>query len=784
MYTFKNDILKISVRNLVEFICRHGDIDNRRGSGVDINAMDAGSKAHRKIQKQMGSEYEAEVPMKMEFDCVSYRIVLEGRADGVITEPDLVTIDEIKGIYKDLKNLSEPVYVHKAQAMCYAYMKCVKDNLGKVGIMMTYVNLDNQEIKHFNEVLTFDELKIWFDNMFNCFKKWTDFLFRAKQIRKETLTSVGFPFEYREGQRDIAVSVYKTIKQQKKLFVQAPTGVGKTMSTVFPSIKAIGEDLGDKLFYLTAKTITRTVASEAFDILRNNGAYFRTAVITAKEKICFNEECTCNPVACPYARGHFDRVNDAVFDIITHEEIIDRSVVEEYAKKHNVCPFEFSLDVTYWVDGIICDYNYVFDPNVYLKRYFSDSCDGEYIFLIDEAHNLVDRAREMYSAVLYKEEFLEAKRLLGDFDKRLSNALVKCNKLMLELKREADSLKVYESIAPFLQALERLEEQFARFFEERRDFEYNANLTELFFKVRHFLNMNENIEDNYVIYSDHTAQGFMMKLFCVNPSKCLKQCLKKGNASVFFSATLLPVNYYKELLSDVNDYAIYICSPFPQKNRALLIGRDVTSKYTRRNENEYLKIKRYINEVYNHNKGNYMVFFPSYNYMEKVYDYFSEKEREDINILVQTIGMDEEKKEEFLNHFLLGEKPCVGFCVIGGVFSEGIDLKNESLIGCIIVGTGLPQICAERQLLRDYHEKLGENGYDYAYVYPGMNKVMQAAGRVIRTMEDKGIILLLDERFTKKDYLRLFPAEWDDYVVTDLENVIKHISTWEQDEKY
>lgn len=772
MYTFKDDILKISVRSLVEFICREGDIDSRRGRGGDKAAMEAGSKAHRRIQKQMGSQYEAEVPMRMEFPSLNYTIVIEGRADGVITEDEGITIDEIKGTYRNLKYLDAPVGVHKAQAMVYAYMKSVADSLESIRVMMTYVNLDTDEVKYFTETFTFGQIEEWFTGVLESFRKWSDFLYESKRRRQESLKGMEFPFAYRAGQRDIAVSVYKTIRMQKKLFIQAPTGVGKTMSTVFPAVKAIGENLGDKLFYLTAKTITRTVAEEAFAILRSKGAYFRTATITAKEKICMCGKPECNPLACPYAKGHFDRVNDAVYDMVTHEDVISREVIEDYANKYTVCPFEFSLDATYWVDGIICDYNYVFDPDVYLKRYFADGASGDYIFLIDEAHNLVDRARDMYSAALYKEDFLKVRKLVEKVDKRLSSALAKCNKNFLELKRTCDDVVVLGSIGAVTMSLDRLFEEFTRFFEEKPEFEYSEEASELFFAVRHFLNMYDLIQDNYVIYGEQTDNGFMLKLFCVNPSPCLAQCLMKGKAAVFFSATLLPVTYYKELLSDRDDYAIYIRSPFDTDNRLLAVGYDVTSRYTRRNESEFLKIKDYIDKITAQKKGNYMVFFPSYGYMDSVYKLYGENERG--GILVQNRGMTEAEREQFLDRFRAEQAEntgCTGFCVTGGVFSEGIDLKNESLIGCIIVGTGIPQICTERRLLKDYYDEKDGNGYNYAYTYPGMNKVLQAAGRVIRTMDDVGVIVLLDERFSRSEYVRLFPEEWADYKLCSRKDV-------------
>lgn len=785
MYTFNADTIKISVRNLVEFICRGGDLDSRRGGPSSDKAMEAGRIAHKRIQSSMGSQYKAEVPFEAvvprvavidghEGEECNYNIVVNGRADGVFSEEDLVTIDEIKGIYKDLRYLDEPFYVHKAQAMCYGYMKCIEDNLDRIGIRMTYINLDTEEIKYFSEVLSFNEISNWFLGVIEAFSKWTDYLFIHRILRTESIKHIDFPFEYRAGQRDLVVNVYKTIKLDSVLFIQAPTGVGKTMSTVFPAVKAMGEGLTDKIFYLTAKTITRTVSEEAFSILSKQGLNIKSMTITAKEKVCLNDELKCDPVSCPYAKGHFDRVNDALYDMIMNETHIDRDCIAMYAMKHQVCPFEFSLDASYWCDAIICDYNYVFDPNVYLKRYFADETGGDYVFLVDEAHNLVDRAREMYSAVLSKEHLLETARLVKDVDKRLYNSLKKCNKVMLEMKRECENYLVLESIGELSLEVSRLSEQLTRFSEEKNDFEFSKEVSDMFFEVRHFLNMYDNIGDNYITYSENTEEGFVVKLFCVNPSANIRNCVNKGRAAVFFSATLLPVTYYKELLGKADDYAIYAHSPFDPDKRLLLVAGDVTSRYTHRNENEYRKIKYYIDTIRKEHPGNYMVFFPSYGYLNSVYELYAD-ENDVSDIVVQKSGMNEEERESFLANFE-NRDAVTGFCVTGGIFSEGIDLKNESLIGCIIVGTGIPQIGTERKLLSDYYEERKGSGFDYAYTYPGFNKVMQAAGRVIRTTEDIGVIALLDDRFLRREYISLFPQEWSNFKRTNKSVLLSQVS--------
>ncbi|WP_099468598.1 ATP-dependent DNA helicase [Konateibacter massiliensis] len=769
--------IRISVRNLVEFILRSGDIDNRQGNKSDKDAMQAGSKMHRKIQKQMGLEYHAEYPLKIQIEKPDFTITLEGRADGIIIEETNVTIDEIKGVYFDLNHLTEPIEVHRAQAMCYGYIYGSQEGLSQIDIQLTYCNLDTEQKKYFKETIEFQTLEKWFLDLMEEYYKWAQFQYEWRITRNESIRPIEFPFPYREGQRNLAASVYTSINRKKRLFIQAPTGVGKTMSTVFPTIKAIGEGLGEKIFYLTAKTITRTVAEEAFDILKQNGLRGKVVTLTAKDKLCLCEETDCNPVNCPYAKGHYDRVNEAVFAMISECDTFSREVIEEYAIKYEVCPFETSLDVSLWCDVIICDYNYVFDPKVSLKRFFSEGVKGEYLFLVDEAHNLVDRGREMYSASLYKEDILELKKEVKFYSRKLEKYLEKCNKDLLEWKRECDTYKLIESISAFALNLMTLAAEIEKFLEENKERDIGEKVLDFYFQVRHFLNMYERLDENYVIYTEHEEDGrFKIKLFCINPSKNLLECLNKGNSTVFFSATLLPVLYYKELLSgDKEDYAVYANSPFPEENRLILIGKDISSKYTRRNALEYQRAADYVEQAVKEQAGNYLVFFPSYSYMRAVYEYMETKE---INCICQKQGMNEKEREEFLEHFTDSKEEIVGFCVMGGIFSEGIDLKNDSLIGVLIIGTGLPQISNEKEILKNYFDAKGENGFDYAYRFPGMNKVLQAAGRVIRTTEDKGVILLLDDRFHTRQYKELFPREWKQTPACTVSDVGVQIQTF------
>lgn len=790
--------IRISVRSLVEFILRSGNLDNRKKTAPD-NAMMEGGRIHRMIQRRMGSEYHAEVVLHYSWNTPLYDLVVEGRADGII-DGDVVCIDEIKGTYRDLEKMKEPVGVHLAQAKCYACIYAILHEQKQMDVRMTYCNLETEELRYFTYTYSEQELKDFFFMLLEEYKKWADFEVQWKEIRTQSIRELQFPYAYREGQKELAVYVYQSIVRGKKLFIEAPTGVGKTLSTVFPSVKAVGEGKANRIFYLTAKTIARTVADNTFQLLRERGLRFKTVVLTAKEKICFLEEADCNPAACPYANGHFDRINEAMYDLLTHEDHYSREKIEEYALKYQVCPFELSLDMSLYSDGILCDYNYVFDPHVYLRRFFGDGSPGSGIgknlFLIDEAHNLVDRGREMYSAVLVKEDFLALKKLVKEYDPRMEKQLEKCSRELLPLKRACEECMVVESreIDGFVLAVERLGEIMEKYLEDHEESPVRSEILEFYFEISHFLEMYDRLDDNYVVYTELGEDGcFLVKLFCVNPAVNLKECMERAESSILFSATFLPIQYYKGLLGgDREDYEVYAKSTFDPGKKALFIGTDVTSRYTRRSEEEYFKIARYLHEITRMRHGNYMIFFPSHSFLQSVYEAYEEhflnpKKEE---CLIQEDYMNEEAREAFLARFE-GNKNCaleeaihieieeedekslLGFCVMGGIFSEGIDLKHDSLIGAIIVGTGLPQVCNEREILKAYFDEMGQSGFDYAYRYPGMNKVLQAAGRVIRTAEDVGIVALLDDRFLSGAYQRLFPREWDSYEAVSVDTVAR-----------
>ncbi len=833
----------ISVRNLVEFMLRNGDIDEGDGSMDPFEAMQAGSRIHKKIQKSMGPDYHAEVGLKTAITFDDYDLFIEGRADGIYYEVsddgsyENILIDEIKGINADVMTLETPRVEHWAQAMCYAYMFIREYIAPGLTVQLTYVNLETEEIKRFSEKLDFAAVEDWFLALIRDYQRWSDYNYYHKLHRNESITPLAFPFEYRPGQDGLVKDVYRSINRKKTLFIQAPTGTGKTISTVYPAVMSMGQGLCEKIFYLTAKTATAGVAMDTFRLLSNNGYMGKTVALTAKDKVCPLEERACNPNDCERARGHYDRINDALFDIISNEDCIGREVIEEYAARHKVCPFELSLDVSLFVDNIICDYNYVFDPNVYLKRFFDSGKKSDMVFLVDEAHNMVDRAREMYSCTLVKEDFLYIKKVMSHYSKKLANACEKCNKILLEYKRKCTgNYLLVDELDLLWNYTLNIQSYFEALFAKKIKFGNDQDIClDFYFAIRDFNNLMVGVDsDHYRIYCEFDEEKhFCLHLFCIDPSECLQKRIDYARACVYFSATLLPINYYKSLLSEGEVYAIYADSVFDTKKRALLIANDVTSKYTRRSQSEYDKFADYIRKITEAKPGNYMVFGPSYKFIEEVYAsfVFSEHRQGTASlplVIIQKPGMSEEEREEFLGMFENDEaqnhmatpgadeaqnhiatpdaaatrvtasvqsntasvqsdiasaqaSTLIAFCTLGGIFSEGIDLIGDKLIGSIILGAGLPQMGNERNIMQAFFDDTGKNGFEYAYLYPGMNKVIQAAGRLIRTSDDVGVMALLDERFMQQSYKKCFPKEWDDYEKVGLNDIsLKLTKFWSE----
>ena len=874
---------QISVRSLMEFVLRSGDLDRTQSGARDPELMVIGTRLHQKYQQAQDAAYQSEVRLSLsvsfgetrvetgsteEGSACSYflpvradlpdgeqqavpvaaELQIDGRADGIALEDGRPVIEEIKSMDMDVRKLKEAIPVHLAQAKGYAYLYARDHGLDDIAVRMVYIPMEEEldGIVTFDYHYSFTELEAWFYEIVLSYGKWV--LFRGHHVegRTETLKELTFPYAYREGQKKLIEDVYRTILREKKLFLEAPTGVGKTLATLYPTVKAMGEGLTDKVFYLTAKTITRTVAEDAVGILQENGAGISSVTITSRERSCILGHADCNPEKCPRAKGHLDRVNDAVFDLIIHESRITRQVVDHYAEKHQVCPFEFCLDISLLTDIVICDYNYAFDPNAHLRRFF-ESVRDQYVFLIDEAHNLVERAKEMYSAEIAEETLKTAKQILaGPKKKAAGNAGKKSRKK----KKEDDQLSLFsmmpdqpeitvlppveepaeedhadawqpsrlekgirDAVTALLAALKTVKEEtaggeitivgavpdavsgavertlraFERMFaEENQRFNQmkgHEDLLSVYFMLRDFQNIEETLDGHYLILSKRTDEkNYRFALSCMNPRSQLQERYAPVRSVILFSATLLPIEYYREELgAEEEDYAVYAPSPFPKENRRILIAKDVTTRYQKRGKNMYARIAAYIAEMACGKCGNYIAFFPSYAFLRAVQEELETTLAEaflpgDVRVLVQTAEMSEQEKEVFLAAF--AEEPVVttiGLAVMGGIFSEGIDLAADRLIGAAIVGPGLPMVTKERELIRRYYEERNGQGFDYAYLYLGMNKVLQAGGRVIRTAEDRGVILLLDDRFLWQDYRKLFPQEWYPHEQITLENLSREL---------
>ena len=755
------DNIKLSVRELVEFVYKSGDINVR---AMSADRVLEGIKAHKLLQSQMEENYHKEFYLKNQFTLNNILFIIEGRADGVIIENGEVTVDEIKSTYTNLDIIDENFNkAHTAQAKCYAYMYSFENEIEAINVQLRYFNLDSQKTKTILSKYSISELELFFYDLLEMYLEWAETIINLNKERKQSINELEFPFlDFRQGQRNFSVAVFRTIKEGKKLFVQAPTGVGKTISALFPAIKSMNYKHNSKIFYLTAKSSTKTIAFDTIKIMVNKGLKLRTAVITAKEKTCFKEETNCDPEYCEYARGYYDKLNVPLKDSLKNNCLYDREYIEEMARKYEICPFELSLDLSYMSDAVICDYNYYFDPRVALQRddVFKNNND---ILLIDEAHNLEDRTRNMYSPELVKEDYYAVYKLMKNINKKISKGLSNINKAFIEIKKtnNEESVVLKNEPSDLINCLRKFVVNAEEYINDKKNENVPDELTDIYFKSIFFIKISEIADENFCYYADFPANKTVVKLFLINPSSILKEIEKNAWSCILFSATLTPLKYFRYMLGgDEDDYILKIKSPFKENNLNLMITKDISMKYSERDNNIEASCEC-INAIITEKSGNYMVFFPSYNFMEKLYSTYADL-YDVSNIIVQTQGINEEEQNDIVNKFRLSTN-VVLFTVVGGIFSEGIDLPLEKLIGAVIIGTGIPQISFERNIIKTFFDNKFDSGYDFAYKYPGFNKVLQSAGRVIRTEKDKGVVLLIDSRLCQINYLRLFPEHWKHY---------------------
>ena len=788
-------IYSVQVRELIEFALRRGDLGRERLFVGPDRAL-AGTRGHQRLQKSRPDGYQKEVAVSYEVETDDLVLRIQGRIDGLIVTSGETTIEEIKTVQGRWDHLADPL--HWAQAKLYAFIYTHEHPLETVAIQLTYLHLERDEVTEFRQLFSRSELAAFFEVTAAIYLDWV----RERHVwcrqRDKSIRSLDFPFrEFRPGQRKLAVAAYRTLAGGGRLFLEAPTGIGKTISVLFPALKALAEGKLERVFYLTARTVGRTVAETTLADLRHAGLRLRTMTLTAKQKLCIRDGHPCDVNTCPLAIGYYDRCRRAMRDALNREGLT-REVLEAISREHQVCPFELSLDLSSWVDAVICDYNYVFDPKVYLRRHFGEQA-REYGFLVDEAHNLVDRARDMFSSELDSQQIQKVGRAIKRPLPRCARALARLSAAMQKLcgptelsvelpvepdfalgeldlfGRESNTLPKVRSIeqltrhegvvttkelptalAPIIEAAM---EEAALWLARNEPAEFRESLLELYFQLHSFRRTAESYDERYVTIVE-AVRSVTVRLFCVDPSHLLRKALERGKAAVFFSATLAPIDYYQSLIGgDAKDPLLQLPSPFPPENLAVLVQDRLRTQHKARAET-LAEVVQAIGALIESRRGNYLVYFPSYQYLKHVCEEF-QKQNPTVRVLAQRPGMNESERETFLAAFSSEhEQTLAGFAVLGGIFGEGIDLVGERLIGAVIVGVGLPQLCIERDLIRDYFHDQTAAGFDYAYTFPGMNRVLQASGRVIRSQSDRGVVLLIDSRFIESRYRRLFPAWW------------------------
>lgn len=770
-------IIRISVRALAEFALEGGDLWL---SGQAVTRMQDGVRGHQAVQNAYGEDFQREVPIRLDFERAGISFSLFGRMDGLSRSLDAPLIEEIKTTALPPESIDADDYpVHWAQAMIYAHMLLQNEGGEQAQVRLTYYNLSGRRAS-FTRNFTKEALQQKFEEWLNPYVQWTRAILDDRVRMEPGLSALRFPFEhFRAGQRTFSAHGYVALRDGKNLLCQAPTGIGKTAASLFPALKAMSAGLVDTVFYLTARTTARLAAQQALEKMRGQGLVLRSVTLTARDKICPCPGCRCRPDECERARGYYDRRRRALYDALKLERL-ERGDIEELAGRHQLCPFELSLDLSEIAQVVICDYNYAFDPWVKLRRYFMEK--GNYALLVDEVHNLPDRAREMYSAQLDEKALRALRRETGRIWGRKS-PLYRCFSSFIHAL--SDYLKPLEQPATLKEKPDALLKSANHFVETARPLMEGAgslhealNLAVL--DALRFARVGENFAaERYAVMCDQNK----IKLWCYDPSNFLRDCLSKVRGAVMFSATLSPMRYYADLCGldlEKGDALLSLPSPFPPEN--LLVMRLPLSTRFNDRARSLDELAQALLGLVRSRTGNYLCCFPSHAYMRALAERL-EPELDGVRLLVQQGEMDDAAREEFLNAFQpRPQQTLLGCVVMGGVFSEGVDLPGDRLSGAAIVGVGLPQLCPELDALRAQYAERGLDGFRCAYQYPGLCRVLQAAGRVIRTEQDRGALLLVDDRYFRADYQALFPPHWQvESVRTPSEMERRLRAFWAQD---
>lgn len=764
-------LFKTSVRSLVAFSVK----DDSLWSFSSYKLAYEGTLAHSQLQSinRDGGNYTSEVYLTHSFEAADCILEVSGRADGIWHYDNKVIVQEIKTSATPLSEIGENFSdAHWAQGKCYAYILALTEDISEVTVRLTYYDRVKNEEKSFDRTFTREKLHRFFKTLLHPFISWSLSQRKWKHIRNFSINTLSFPYTtYRKGQKLLAYNTYKCIEDHKRLFAQAPTGIGKTMGVLYPAIKALGEGKLDRLFYATAKTTTRGIAENAYKILAEQGLRLKVLTLTAKDKLCLNEVKNCSPDKCPFIIGYLSRSRKIIKELLKKHDFFPRDVISSAGLRNGICPFELSLDLALSCDLIICDYNYIFDPRVFLRRFFEQKGREEYLIMVDEAHNLFDRAREMYSSELsvikLSELSKEIKKDLPHINneiKKLKKAISSFEKQSGELSSEAGSVK-YNVLIDSPMCLKSPIESFITEAEnwiisDRDEKPYTDKLISFFFDILHFKNVLELYSEQYRTLLTGTKTRFNIKLLCLDPSTMLSKNMSTARTTVLFSATLSPLWYFKSILGGRDeDITLKLPSPFPRENLLVFNEDRIETRFRHRAQYMEATAKAIYNWSISH-KGNTMVFFPSYKYLLDVLEKFKDL-GDGFDILCQDREMDEPSRDVFLKKFDdFGDVNRIAFCVMGGVFGEGIDLTGNRLTSVIIVGVGLPQVSPELEIMRNYYQEKSGAGFTYAYTYPGLNKVLQASGRLIRSETDRGSLLLIDSRFATPEYTGLLPQEW------------------------
>lgn len=772
--------IKISVREFVEFLYKQGDL---QFSSLSFERAKLGSEIHRTLQYNDILDYQKEVYVKDDYLYNDFEFIIDGRIDGLYKEKNIWVIEEIKSTYIPYEQISDNCFVHFAQAYVYAYLFLKINKLKRCLIRLLYFQIDLKKVKTFDQIKTREEINTFQESSILKYVKWAKLTTANHDLSITELKRLVFPFKnYRMYQKAFSSSFYQCITQKEHLFIQAPTGIGKTMAAIFPALKAIGQEKITKMFYITAKTVTLGVAIDALNVLYKNNYHFKSIIITAKDKACMLPIRDCDPNNCPYAKGYFNRINDALYDIISHHDFINYDILETISKKYTVCPFELSLDASQFCDIILGDYNYVFNPRVQLKRYFEEL--NNYTILIDEAHNLIDRGRDMFSATLSLSMLMICKSTLNPQLKGINNALAN---LILYLNNIQISQKYPQLVYPqldddLIDLVQLVCDKFYSYIQGNNKPLPNEILN-VYFEINFFNKICELFNDSYRYICESTPHDFQVTLFCLDPSSSLNQTLSKVHNALFFSATLTPLSFFKSLLLNTTPAkSLNLQSPFDQNNTYIGIHPTIKTTYQHRSQSSSDLIE-WINASINIKDGNYIVFAPSYTYLNMLYELYL-KIYPDTELYKQEQDMDNDARMKFLSLFDNIKGVRLFFCVMGGMYSEGIDLKGDKLSGLLIISVALPQLNPTNEMLKQYFSDHNKNGFAYAYQYPAMNKVLQACGRLIRSSKDFGFIILFDDRFLKEPYISLLPKHYQHYgLLSTKENLIHDLKKfWQKKE--